>query len=127
VAILKNWVIGTRDGTRASLRASYGFYPRSAEAIAGLVSQIRVRALDEASIRTDHIALLIVIAVAVTIDVMRPTTLAFVVPGMAQESELRAPLQPAGVAPVAYLPLWGTVAATAGAIRESEAGSTLPV
>jgi putative MFS transporter len=107
------------------LRASYGLYPRSAEAIAGLVSQIRVRALDEASIRTDHIALLIVIAVAVTIDVMKPTTLAFVVPSMAQD--LRSPLNPPGVVPVAYLPLSGTVAATAGVIRESEAGSTLPV
>jgi MFS transporter, putative metabolite:H+ symporter len=95
--------------------------------IAGLVSQIRVRALDETPIRADHIGLLIVMAVAVTIDVMKPTTLASVVPGTAQEHELRSPLNPAGVVPIAYLPLSGTVAATAGAIRESEAGSTLPV
>jgi putative MFS transporter len=57
----------------------YGLYPRSAEATAGLVSQIRVRALDEAPIRAAHVGLLVVMAIAVTIDVMKPTTLAFVV------------------------------------------------
>src|SRR5262249_43361867 len=85
----------------------YGLYPRSAEATAGLVSRIRVRALDEAPIRAAHVGLLVVMAVAVTIDVMKPTTLAFVVPGMAQEYGLRSPLNPAGEVPVAYLPLSG--------------------
>src|SRR5262245_14384211 len=45
----------------------YGLYPRSAEATAGLVSRIRVRALDEAPIRAAHVALLAVMAIAVTI------------------------------------------------------------
>ncbi len=40
----------------------YGLYPRSAEATAGLVSQIRVRALDEAPIRAAHVGLLVVMA-----------------------------------------------------------------
>src|SRR5689334_6057985 len=70
----------------------YGLYPASAGASAGLVSQIRVTALDEAPIRASHIGLLVVMAIAVTIDVMKPTTLAFVVPGMAQEYGLRSPL-----------------------------------
>ena len=91
-------------GLAASL---YGLYPRSAEATAGLVSQIQVRALDEIPLRAAHVGLLVVMAVAVTIDVMKPTTLAFVVPGMAQEYGLRSPLNPAGEVPVAYLPLSG--------------------
>src|SRR5213075_901544 len=92
----------------------YGLYPRSAEATAGLVSQIRARALDEAPIRAAHIGLLVVMAVAVTIDVMKPTTLAFVVPGMAQEYGLRSPLNPAGAVPVAYLPLSGIAGTVIG-------------
>jgi len=92
----------------------YGLYPRSAEATAGLVSRIRVRALDEAPIRAAHVGLLVVMAVAVTIDVMKPTTLAFVVPGMAQEYGLRSPLNPAGEVPVAYLPLSGIAGTVLG-------------
>jgi putative MFS transporter len=92
----------------------YGWYPRSAEATVGLVSQIRVRALDEAPIRAAHIGLLVVMAVAVTTDVMKPTTLAFLVPGMAQEYGLRSPLNPAGLVPVAYLPLSGIAGTVLG-------------
>ncbi len=85
----------------------YGLYPRSAEVTAGLVSQIRVQAMDEVPLRAAHVGLLVVMAIAVTIDVMKPTTLAFVVPGMALEYGLRSPLNPAGEVPVAYLPLSG--------------------
>jgi putative MFS transporter len=92
----------------------YGLYPASAGASAGLVSQIRVKALDEAPIRASHIGLLVVMAIAVTIDVMKPTTLAFVVPGMAQEYGLRSPLNPAGEVPVAYLPLSGITGTVLG-------------
>ena len=92
----------------------YGLYPRSAEATAGLVSQIRVRALDDAPIRAAHVGLIVVMAIAVTIDVMKPTTLAFVVPGMAQEYGLRSPLNPAGEVPVAYLPLSGITGTVLG-------------
>src|SRR5260370_29518323 len=52
----------------------YGLYPRSADATAGLVSQIRVRALDEAPIRAPHAGLLALLSIAVPIDVMKPTT-----------------------------------------------------
>jgi MFS transporter, putative metabolite:H+ symporter len=92
----------------------YGLYPRSAEATAELASHIRVRALDEVPIRAAHVGLLVVMAVAVTIDVMKPTTLAFVVPGMALEYGLRSPLNPAGEVPVAYLPLSGIAGTVLG-------------
>jgi putative MFS transporter len=63
----------------------YGLYPRSAGATGLTASQIGVRALDDARITSAHVALLLAMAIAVTIDVMKPTTLAFVMPGMAQE------------------------------------------
>ncbi len=96
------------------IAAIYGLYPPSAEATAGRISRIRVRALDDAPMRPAHIGLLIVMAIAVTIDVMKPTTLAFVVPGMAQEYGLRSPLNPGGTVPVALLPLSGITGTVLG-------------
>ena len=61
----------------------YGLFPRLSEVSKGYVARVRVRALDDAPIRPAHVGLLLVMAAAVTIDVMKPTTLAFVVPGMA--------------------------------------------
>ena len=73
-----------------------------------------MRALDDAPMRPAHVGLLIVMAIAVTIDVMKPTTLAFVVPGMAQEYGLRSPLNPGGTVPVALLPLSGITGTVIG-------------
>ncbi|MFL5781066.1 MAG: MFS transporter [Thermoleophilaceae bacterium] len=70
-------------------------------------SRVRVRALDEAPIKPAHVALLAVLAAAVTIDVMKPVTLGFVVPGMAKEYGLKSPVNPGGSVPVALLPLAG--------------------
>jgi putative MFS transporter len=89
------------------LSASYGLYPPMAAEAARVASQIRVRALDEVPLSAAHVGLLVVMAIAITIDVMKPTTLAFVVPGMAQEYGLRSPLNPSGAVPVALLPLSG--------------------
>lgn len=92
----------------------YGIYPQSAPVAAGVGARIRVQALDDGPMRATHVGLLLVMAIAVTIDVMKPTTLAFVVPGMAQEYGLRSPLNPAGQVPVAYLPLSGIAGTVLG-------------
>src|SRR5262249_30076113 len=44
---------------------------------------------------------------AITIDVMKPTTLSFVTPGMAQEYGLKSALTPHGHPAAALLPLFG--------------------
>jgi len=88
---------------------AYGLFPRLSEVSRGYVSRIRVRALDDAPIKPAHVALLLVMAAAITIDVMKPTTLAFVAPGMAKEYGLRGgpKLNPTATVPVAWLPLSG--------------------
>jgi len=91
---------------------TYGLIPRRMNFDA--VSRFRVRALDDARIGRAHIRLLLVMAVAVTIDVMKPTTLAFVVPGVAKEYGLRSPLHPSGPLPVALLPLAGIMGTVLG-------------
>ena len=92
----------------------YGLYPPATGTNGKAVSRISVRALDDAKITKTHVALLIVMAIALTIDVMKTTTLAFVAPGMAQEYGLRSPLNPSGVMSVTYLPLSGITGTVLG-------------
>ena len=75
---------------------------------------LKVRALDDAPINKTHIGLLFVMAIAVTLDVMKPTILSFVVPGMAREYGLKSPVNPGGTIPVALLPLCGITGTVIG-------------
>lgn len=86
--------------------------PSTTTAKAG--SPVTVRTLDAAPICAAHVGLLLVMAIAVTIDVMKPTTIAFVMPGMALEYGLRSPLNPTGETPVAYLPLFAIIGMVSG-------------
>lgn len=84
---------------------TWGLVPRSARQQPD--SGLRVRALDEAPIGRAHVGLMLVMAAAVTIDVMKPATLSFVLPGMTREYGLRSALHPTGTVPAALLPLAG--------------------
>jgi len=91
-----------------TLLTAYGLFPRFSEVTQGTVSRIRVTALDDAPITRAHVGLILVMAAAITIDVMKPTTLAFVAPGAAAEYGLRSPLNPhAAGLPIALYPLAG--------------------
>jgi putative MFS transporter len=87
---------------------AYGLFPRLSEVSRGYVSRIKVRALDDAPIKASHVGLLLVMAAAITIDVMKPTTLAFIAPGAAEEYGLKSQLNPdASGLPIALYPLSG--------------------
>ena len=91
-----------------------GLIPRQAFADGASHARVRVRALDEVPIGRAHIALMLVMAAAVTIDVMKPATLSFVLPGMTKEYGLRSPLHPSGGVPAALLPLAGITGTVIG-------------
>lgn len=93
---------------------AYGLFPRLSQVSRGYVARVRVKALDDARLNRAHIGLLLVLSAAVTIDVMKPVTLGFVVPGMALEYGLKSPLNPAGTVPVALLPLSGITGTVIG-------------
>lgn len=93
---------------------TYGVLPARGSLRSGGVGRVRVRALDDARIGPAHVGLLLVMAAAVTIDVMKPTALAFVVPGFAAEYDLRAPSNPLGHPPAALLPLAGITGTVIG-------------
>lgn len=110
----KGWMFGLALIFVGLAATAYGLFPRLSEVSRGYVSRIRVRALDEAKISRAHIALLIVMAAAITIDVMKPTTLAFVAPGMAKEYGLKSALNPHGRLHVGLLALAGVTGITIG-------------
>lgn len=96
------------------LASLYGLYPRSADATARVASRIKVSALDDAPLSLAHVSLVLAMALAVIIDIMKPTALAFVMPGMALEYGLKSPLNPGGSVPVGYVALSGIVGTVLG-------------
>ena len=100
-------------GLAASL---YGLYPRAHRRGGPAAMSICVRALDDAPISKAHIGLLLAMAVAITIDIMKPTSLAFVVPGMTLEYGLKSPLNPSGTIPAATLALAGISGTVIGSL-----------
>ncbi len=93
--------------------AVYGVLPGLA-ALRAPAARLRVRALDDAKLSPTHVGLVLVMAAAVTIDVMKPVTLSFVVPGMTNEYGLESTLNPKGSVPVALLPLAGITGTVIG-------------
>ncbi|HEX3621101.1 MAG TPA: MFS transporter [Acidimicrobiales bacterium] len=91
----------------------YGLLPPRGRPVRD-AARLRVRALDDARLSRAHVGLLLVMAVAVTIDVMKPVTLSFVAPGMGKEYGLKSALNPHGRVPVAYLPLAGITGTVLG-------------
>lgn len=108
---MKIGMVAIIAGLIASL---YGLYPRSAEVTARAASRIRIAALDDAPLSLTHVTLLLAMALAVIIDIMKPTALAFVMPGMTAEYGLKSPLNPGGSIPVAYVALSGIVGTVVG-------------
>ena len=98
------------------LATLYAVVPRQSRRIGRTAARIRVTALDDAPIRRQHVALLLVLAIAVTIDVMKPTALAFVAPGFAKEYGLKSPANPLGHVPVSWLPLAGITGTVIGSL-----------
>ncbi|HEX3959673.1 MAG TPA: MFS transporter [Trebonia sp.] len=94
----------------------YGLMPAGAGAVSQRAARIRVRAMDDAPVNWRHVALLVAMALAITIDVMKPTTLSFVTPGMAREYGLKSAITPHGTLPVALLPLCGIGGTVGGSL-----------
>jgi putative MFS transporter len=81
------------------------------------LSRIRIAALDDAKFKPAHAALLLVMAAAITIDVMKPTAFAFLAPGASAEYGLKSPLNPhASALPIALYPLSGITGTAIGSL-----------
>lgn len=94
--------------------AGIGVLPRRRTDLTRIPS-VDVR-VDEGKFGLAHASLLAVLTIAVVIDAMKPATLAFVAPGMADEYGLTSAAHPDGGAPVALLPLMGAGGMVLGAL-----------
>jgi len=65
--------------------AAYGLFPVRSEEKKDLSAGYQLHTLDDARLGWAHWRLLLVLAVALIVDVMKPATLGFVMPGMMQE------------------------------------------
>ncbi len=65
--------------------AAYGLFPVRSGKKENLSTSYELHSLDNARLSWPHIQLLIVLAVALIVDVMKPATLGFVMPGLKQE------------------------------------------
>lgn len=77
-------------------------------------ADVRVAVMGDTRITPTMARLLVLMALAVVIDAMKPITLAFVAPGMAKEYGLTSPANPHGGLPVALLPLCGIIGTVIG-------------
>jgi len=96
---------------------AYGLFPRSRSEEDAPARSISIHSLDDARLTRAHLLLIAAMAIAVTIDVMKPTTLAFVASGAAREYGLRSPLNPASRGlPIALYPLSGITGTVIGSV-----------
>jgi putative MFS transporter len=69
------------------LLAGWGLFPRRSALVAGraVADRYHLQAMDEAALSPAHWGLLFVLGLALVVDVMKPATLGFVMPGMKAE------------------------------------------
>ncbi|MEO5937541.1 MAG: MFS transporter [Sphingomonas sp.] len=95
--------------------AAYGLLPRNVAAQRALAGTIEISAPEDAALGAAHWRLMIVLVIALIIDVMKPASLGFTIPGMV--SEYAVPKATASLVPFAALigtvtgsVLWGVLA-----------------
>jgi MFS transporter, putative metabolite:H+ symporter len=90
--------------------ATYGIWPSTRARLAdSATDMIAIAALDDIHINRAHLLLMTVLAVALIVDVMKPASLGFVVPGMLREYQLSR-------ATVALLPLVALIGTAIGSL-----------
>jgi len=92
----------------------YGLMPKAMPGIGTDTTRVRVTVEDDTRITPALAGLLVVMALAVIIDAMKPLTLGFVAPGMTKEYDLKSALNPHGGLPAALLPLAGITGTVIG-------------
>lgn len=89
--------------------AGYGLIPRAAKESSLARGAFHFRAMDEAKLTRAHWGLLFVLGIALVVDVMKPATLGFTVPGMKSEYGITT-------AQAALLPLTALTGTTLGSL-----------
>ena len=89
--------------------AAYGLFPVRSGAEQNLIASFQLHSLDNARLTWRHWRLVVVLAVALVVDVMKPATLGFVMPGMSKEYGISA-------STASLLAFFAMIGTTAGSI-----------
>ena len=95
----------------------YGLAPRFRRKKASGSSEVELRSLDSSRLGAAHYKLMFVLMLGVAIDTQKPFTFVFILPGVADEYDLRSPTHPApGHLPVALFPFVAIVGTVLGSL-----------
>jgi len=104
----------------------YGLAPRFAKHTDDAGSELEFKALDEGRLTSAHLKLMIVLTFGVAIDTQKPFTFTFILPGVANEYNLRSPSHPApGHWPVALFPFVAIVGTVLGSLIWGRLGDSI--
>jgi putative MFS transporter len=95
----------------------FGLAPRFTLDKASQSSELEFKALDSSRLGAAHVRLLLVLMFGIAIDTQKPFTFTFILPGVANEYDLRSPTHPApGHWPVALFPFVAIVGTVLGSL-----------
>ncbi|MES1247763.1 MAG: MFS transporter [Actinomycetota bacterium] len=103
----------------------YGLAPRFARGAAH-GGDVELEALDDGKLRPAHIKLAVVLMLAIAVDTQKPFTFTFILPGVANEYDLRSPTHPApGHLPVALFPFVAIIGTVLGSLIWGRLGDSI--
>ncbi len=91
------------------IATAYGLFPSRTDAARNVSADYQLHAMDDARLGWAHWQLVFVLGVALVVDIMKPATLGFVVPGMRQEYGI-------STATVSLLALFAMIGTTVGSV-----------
>jgi MFS transporter, putative metabolite:H+ symporter len=104
----------------------YGLAPRFSRGTQSEASNVEFEALDDARLTPAHLKLMLVLTLAVAVDTQKPFTFAFILPGVANEYNLRSASHPApGHWPVALFPFVAIVGTVVGSLVWGRLGDSI--
>jgi len=104
----------------------YGLAPRFSRHAAHEASDLDFEALDESRLSAAHIRLMIVLMLGIAVDTQKPFTFTFILPGVANEYDLRSPSHPApGHWPVALFPFIAIIGTVVGSLLWGRLGDSI--
>ena len=104
----------------------YGLAPRFSRQSAHEAPDLEFAALDESRLSAAQIKLMIVLMLGIAVDTQKPFTFTFILPGVANEYDLRSPSHPApGHWPVALFPFIAIIGTVVGSLIWGRLGDSI--
>ncbi|HEY5058074.1 MAG TPA: MFS transporter [Gaiellaceae bacterium] len=124
---MDNWMlIGMALMVAGYAAVIYGLAPRFSRHTTQEASDLELEALDESRLSAAHVRLMVVLMLGIAVDTQKPFTFTFILPGVANEYNLRSPSHPApGHWPVALFPFIAIIGTVVGSLIWGRLGDSI--